>query len=119
MEPTGTRYCEKCKRSQNEKNFYGSNNLDKYPDGKLNICKKCITMHIDNFNPETYTWILQECDVPYIPQEWHALLAKFGKDKSKMTGLSIFGRYLSKMKLLQYKDYRWKDNEFIQELQRS
>lgn len=117
--PGGMRYCEKCKRTAIEKDFYSSNNLEKYPDGKLNLCKKCITMHIDNFDPSTYTWILQECDVPYIPEEWYALLATYGKDKSKLTGLSIFGRYLSKMKLKQYKDFRWKDSEFIQELKRT
>jgi hypothetical protein len=36
-----------------------------------------------------------------------------------MTGLTIVGRYLSKMKLKQYKDFRWKDNEFLQELNNS
>jgi hypothetical protein len=30
--------------------------------------------------------------------------------------MTIIGRYLSKMRLSQYKDYRWKDNAFIQEL---
>ncbi|MBO5730114.1 MAG: hypothetical protein J6R67_02855 [Treponema sp.] len=30
--------------------------------------------------------------------------------------MTILGRYLSKMKLKQFRDYRWKDNEFLQEL---
>ena len=30
--------------------------------------------------------------------------------------MTILGRYLSKMKLKQFKDYRWKDTEFLQEL---
>lgn len=109
-------YCEKCNRTQAPEQFYGSNNLEKYPDGKLKQCKKCISMHVDNFNPETYMWILQECDVPYIPEEWNKLLANYGRDKSKLTGMTILGRYLSKMKLKQHKDYRWKDSEFLQEL---
>ena len=93
-------YCEKCHRTMSEKEFYGSNNLTKYPnDGKLNRCKKCITMHVDNWNPETYLWILQECDVPWIPDEWNRLLENYGCDPSKLTGLTILGRYLSKMKL--------------------
>ena len=100
--------------------FYSSNNLEKYPnDGKLNQCKKCITMHIDNWNPVTYMWILQEVDVPYIPDEWNKLLESYGKDKSKVTGMTILGRYLSKMKLKQFKEYRWKDTEFLQELANS
>ena len=109
-------YCEKCNRTMNADQFYGSNNSDKYPDGKLRQCKKCITMHIDNFNPDTYMWILQECDVPYVPDEWNKLLASYAKDKSKLSGMTILGRYLSKMKLKQYKVYRWKDTEFLQEI---
>ena len=109
-------YCEKCNRTHAPEQFYGSNNLEKYPDGKLKQCKKCISMHVDNFNPETYLWILQECDVPFIPDEWNKLLANYGRDKSKLTGMTILGRYLSKMKLKQHKDYRWKDTEFLQEL---
>lgn len=96
--------------------FYGSNNLEKYPNGKLDTCKKCITMHVDNFNPDTYMWILQECDVPYVPDEWHKLLEKYAYDRDKLTGMTILGRYLSKMKLKQHKDYRWKDTAFLQEM---
>ena len=110
-------YCEKCNRTMSGDQFYSSNNLEKYPnDGKFNICKKCMTMHVDNWNPDTYMWILQEADVPYIPEEWNKLMASYARDKSKVTGMTIIGRYLSKMKLKQHKDYRWKDTEFLQEL---
>ena len=109
-------YCEKCNRTMDAAQFYGSNNTSKYLDGKLRQCKKCITMHIDNFNPDTYLWILQECDVPYVPDEWNKLLQSYAKDRSKLTGMTIIGRYLSKMKLKQYRDYRWKDTEFLQEV---
>ena len=109
-------YCKKCNRTMGADQFYGSNNLEKYPNGKLDTCKKCITMHVDNFNPDTYMWILQECDVPYVPDEWYKLLEKYAYDKDKLTGMTILGRYLSKMKLKQHKDYRWKDTAFLQEM---
>ena len=109
-------YCKKCNRTMGADQFYGSNNLQKYPNGKLDICKKCITMHVDNFNPDTYMWILQECDVPYVPDEWHKLLEKYAYNRDKLTGMTILGRYLSKMKLKQHKDYRWKDTAFLQEM---
>ena len=109
-------YCEKCNRTMNADQFYSSNNLEKYSEGKLRQCKKCITMHVDNFNPDTYLWILQECDVPYVPDEWNKLLQSYAKDKSKLTGTTILGRYLSKMKLKQWREYRWKDTEFLQEV---
>ena len=120
--PDGSKqyYCEKCNRTMAADQFYSSNNLEKYPnDGKFPICKKCMTMHVDNWNPDTYLWILQEADVPYIPEEWNKLMATYAKDKSKVTGLTIVGRYLSKMRLKQHRDYRWKDSEFLQELEKS
>ena len=109
-------YCKKCNRTMSADQFYGSTNLAKYPEGKLDTCKKCISMHADNWKPETYVWILQECDVPYVPDEWSKLLESYARDPSKVTGMTILGRYLSKMKLKQYKEYRWKDTEFLQEL---
>lgn len=116
MADNRTFYCEKCNRTMSAEQFYGSNNLEKYPEGKLKQCKKCVSMHVDNFNPDTYLWILQECDVPYVPQEWDKLLASYGRDKSKLTGMTILGRYLSKMKLKQYRDYRWEHTEYLQEV---
>lgn len=109
-------FCEKCKKAMRADEFYGSNNLEKYPNGKLNICKQCITQKVDNWDPETYLWILQEADVPYIPEEWQKLLESYAKDRSKVTGMTIIGRYLGKMKLKQFRDYRWKDTEFLQQL---
>lgn len=112
---TETLYCKKCNRTMSAENFYKSNNLEKYPSGRFDICKKCLTMHVDNWNPETYMWILQEADVPYVPDEWNKLMIKYAQDKSKVTGATIIGRYLGKMALKQYRDYRWKDTEFLQQ----
>lgn len=110
-------YCEKCHKTLKRSEFYQSNNLEKYPNsGTIPICKKCLTMHVNNWDASTFIPILKEVDVPYIPEEWNKLLAKYGQDKHKVTGMTILGRYLSKMKLNQYKQYRWKDTEFLQEL---
>lgn len=95
--------------------FYTSKNIEKYPpDGKMDVCKKCLTMHVDNWNPETYKWILQEINVPYIKEEWDGLLERYGKDPKKVTGLTIIGRYLSKMKLRQWNKYTWADTEALE-----
>jgi hypothetical protein len=32
-----------------------------------------------------------------------------------MNGMSVIGKYLSKMKLKQWKNYTWKDSEKLQE----
>ena len=114
MERTDLVFCEKCHKTLKRGEFYLSNDSEKYPNGVVPICKKCLTMHVDNWNPETFLWILQEIDVPYIPEEWDKLLVSYGTDRRKVTGMTILGRYLSKMKLKQFKDYRWKDTEAIQ-----
>ena len=115
-----TYYCEKCNRTMGAEQFYSSNNLEKYPnDGKFPQCKKCITLHVDNWNPDTYLWILQEADVPYIPDEWNKLMMSYARDGKKTSGMTILGRYLSKMKLKQFKDYRWKDTDFLQQMANS
>ena len=100
-------YCEKCHKTMTDVNFYT------YKDGKkTEMCKKCLTMHIDNFNPDTFLWLLEKMDVPYIPEEWNVLRDKaYAKNPQKMTGMSVFGKYLSKMKLKQWKEYGWADTE--------
>lgn len=109
-------YCEKCGKILDEKEFYVSKNIEKYPpDGRMNICKQCLTMHVDNWDPETYLWILKEIDVPYIKDEWDKLLAKYGQDPKKITGMTIIGRYLSKMKLKQWSKYTYADTEPLAE----
>ena len=106
-------YCEKCGRTMNENQFYT------YKDGrKTELCKKCLTMHVDNFNPDTFLWLLEKMDVPYVPNEWNVLRDRaYEKDPNKMNGMSVFGKYLSKMKLKQWKDYGWEDSEKLQVLE--
>ena len=110
------RFCTKCGKILNNTEFYQSNNKEKYPDGYMNECKKCMTMHVDNWDPKTFLPILEEVDVPWIPEEWNKLMYKFAQNASKVTGTTILGRYLSKMKLKQNKDYRWKDTDFLKEM---
>lgn len=102
--------CEKCHKTMDEKQFYT------YKDGnKTELCKKCLTMHIDNFNSDTFLWLLKKMDVPYVPSEWNVLRDRaYAKDPNKMNGMSVFGKYLSKMKLKQWKDYGWEDSERLQ-----
>ena len=109
-------YCEKCRKTMAPVNFYKSNNLEKYPNqGFLTQCKKCITLHVDNWNPNTFLWILEEIDVPYVEDKWNDLLKKYGQDPTKMTGTTILGRYLAQMKLNQFLKYRWADTEKLAE----
>lgn len=102
--------CEKCGRLLDEKEFYTYKNGE-----KTKLCKKCLTLHIDNFEPSTFLWALKEMDVPYIEGEWNILRDKaFAKNPNTMNGMSVFGKYLSKMKLKQWNQYGWEDTERLQ-----
>lgn len=110
----GQIYCVKCGKMLDQKEFYKSKNKEKYPpDGYLNTCKKCITMHVDNWDPETYKWILKEIDVPYIKEEWDAILEKELAKSDKVTNLTILGKYLAKMRIVQYKNETYADSDKI------
>ena len=104
--------CQKCGKVMDETaQFY----LRK--DGtRMDLCKKCLTMHIDNFNPETFLWILKDMDLPYIPEEWNVLRDRAFAKNPNLNGMSVFGKYLSKMKLKQWKQYGWEDSEKLQAL---
>ena len=102
--------CQKCGKVLDEGQFYTYKN-----GSKTELCKKCLTMHIDNFDESTYLWLLEKMDVPYVPAEWNSLRDKaYAKDAEKMNGMSVFGKYLSKMKLKQWKEYSWADSEKLQ-----
>ena len=102
--------CQKCKRQMEDTNFYT------YRDGtKHKYCKACLTMHIDNFDPSTFLYILEDMDVPWLPWEWNTIRDKaYAKDPRKMNGLSVIGKYLSKMRLKQHKNDRWADSQKLQ-----
>ncbi len=105
------RYCSKCGKTMVEDKFY------LMPNGeRSDLCKACETMHINNFEPETFLWLLKKYNVPYVEAEWNVLRDRaYQKDPYKMNGMSVFGKYISKMKLKQWKDYTWDDTEMLAE----
>ena len=102
-----SKLCTKCNKMMDENTqFYTYKSGD-----KTAMCKKCLTMHIDNFNPETYLWLLQDMDVPYVEAEWNVLRDRAFAKNPNLNGMSVFGKYLSKMKLKQWNQYGWADTE--------
>ena len=96
-------FCQKCRKTMADTNFY------MYKDGtKAELCKSCLTMHINNFEPDTFLWLLEKFDVPYIEAEWNVLRDRaFAKDPYKMNGMSVFGKYLSNEDWKLYTIYRY------------
>lgn len=103
---SGKYFCSKCRKTLDEKQFFKTSRVDKHPSGVLPECKTCATMAVDDTDPSTFLPLLKEIDVPYIPGEWRALLMKKDAHSS-----SVLGKYVSKMRLNQFKKYRWADSE--------
>lgn len=101
------KFCPQCNRTLVVKEFY------KRRDGThMDKCKKCTTLLVDNFKPETFTWILEEIDVPYVPTRWNDIRNKaYAKAPEKMTGTTVLGKYLSQMRLGVWAQYGWADSE--------
>ena len=109
--------CSRCKKTMSDIKFYT------HKDGsKDDMCKDCLCAHVNNFEPDTFLWILKRMDVPYIPSEWNVLRdRKYQEDPNKGTGgPAVMGKYLAKMKLKQRYDketgkpYTWEDSERLQ-----
>lgn len=104
-------FCNKCGLTKAGSNFYT------YRSGeKAEICKSCLTMHIDNFDEKTYTWILEKLDYPYLPRIWNEIREKRMKQSPNkpLSTVSVIGKYISSMKLNQYSEYGYADSEFLQ-----
>lgn len=108
--------CSRCKKTMSEVKFYT------YKDGtKVEMCKDCLCAHVNNFEPDTFLWILEKMDVPYIPSEWNTLRDRaYQQDHKKIGGPAVLGKYLAKMKLKQWINpetkelYTWADSEKLQ-----
>lgn len=104
------RTCEKCGRTKEDTMFYT------YKNGqKSELCKECTLMHVNVWEPETFVWLLEKYDVPWLPWEWDSLRDKaYAKNPQKKNDTTVFGKYLSKMKLKQWKEKGWADTDQLQ-----
>lgn len=101
--------CIRCNKLLRIDNFY------KRRDGThLDLCKKCIGGRVDVFDPETFLYILKDLDVPYLEAEWNDLINKIIERGQKVNASAILGKYVSKMKLRQWKEYGWDDSETLE-----
>lgn len=100
--------CSKCQRLRPEKEFFKMRTGE-----RCDLCKDCLTMHIDNYDPSTFTWILEKFDVPYVKKEWIKITnTEYKKNPIKFGSASVIGRYLrTVMNMAQYKDSRYADSD--------
>ena len=83
--------CIKCGRTKDQNlGFYSYKNGE-----KAQICKECMLSQVNIWKENTFLWILEKMDVPYIPEEWNILREKaYAKIQiNKMIQLSLVSIY--------------------------
>lgn len=102
-------FCPRCSKEKAPINFF------KLRDNKgyFEMCKECTCAHIDNFNTDTFMWILEKADVPWVEAEWIKIRDKVIREKGweNLKTTSVVGKYLSLMKINTYAKYRYADSE--------
>lgn len=95
----------KCERELGENNFYNSNS-PLFPNGKANLCKKCIQDMIDSENIQTIYDVLQMLDLPFLYQYWVS-----AKNKNPNNPWGAYIR-MCNSGLNEFKGKRYKDSSF-------
>lgn len=99
--------CEKCGRLMPETNFFKKKTGDRYT-----YCKDCLTSYIKNDDPETFKWILEEFDVPYIEHLWVSVAqAAYLRNPGTFSNKSVIGRYLRTTNMHPWRKWRYADSE--------
>lgn len=99
--------CRKCGREKRAVEFYKMKTGQRY-----DMCKTCLTAHIDNRNTDSFLWILELFDVPYIESDWIRISNKqWLKDPAKFGPMSVLGPYLREMNMTQNKGYTYQDSD--------
>lgn len=105
--------CPYCKRDNltKQKFFY-------YKDGERdNVCRQCRLEGCVDTKPWTFFNLMMLYNIPYIEEQWFNLLRgqifhtiDKGQKKGQVTYNSIFGKYLSMMKLKSWNFLTFKDS---------
>ncbi len=103
--------CSKCGRTLNELEFFKMKNGE-----RADMCKDCITQYIDNRNPETFLWILEKFDIPFLKNIWIQKTNEiYLKNPGKFGPKSVIGTYIRMMNMKQYSNLHYADSDHLKE----
>lgn len=78
----------------------------------MDVCKECVYAGIDNLKPDTFKWILERYDIPFVRGIWLRQTSKaFFKNPQRFTSRSVIGTYIRSMKMTQYRGTGFKDSQ--------
>ena len=95
--------CAKCKRELGLSNFYNSSSPAFMADGKVSLCKKCLTENIDCNVMSTIYDALRLMDAPFLYQYWMFAIDK-APDNPWGTYIKMYNSGIYEFSGLRYKD---------------
>ena len=86
----GTRWhnkyiCDKCKkeipfiyRKGFKDNLYHHyvSEVNRTAHKDFDLCKNCLTLHVNNFDESTFLWIIEKANFPWVPSKWNEIREK-------------------------------------------
>lgn len=107
-EPT---HCRICGRTRPAYEFYARKDGSREP---ITACKDCCAAGLDLTRPETFMWVLEELDVPFIASRFYKTfddkMRKDGPGYSRKAALGIYIRTITKLNM---RPYGFKDSEML------
>lgn len=101
--------CRICGRTRPAYEFYARKDGD---GGPITACKDCCAANLDLTRPETFMWVLEELDVPFVASRFYKTfddkMRKDGPGYSRKAALGIYVRTITKLNMRQY---GFKDSE--------
>lgn len=99
--------CKKCKQEKEYIDFFHHcHDFNTSDEKTTQLCKDCIFKCTNDYIPLTFLKYLKELDIPFIWYEWFHL-------KKRYRHRRILGRYISKMKLHDFRQFKYKDSLFL------
>ena len=100
--------CSKCGRTIPESNFWKMKNKEHF-----HMCKDCLLQEVDDREPETFLWILEGFDVPYVEGLWQDIaVTAYNRDPIKYNHkTSVLGRYIRSGNMKPWRQWGWKDTD--------
>ena len=98
--------CRRCGRTLPESSFM------KRLGKPMDVCKDCVYSGCDNMRPESFKWVLQRFNIPFVRDKWIEQAAKaYFKDPKKFSAKSVIGTYIRTMGMKQYKNFGFVDSQ--------
>lgn len=104
--------CIECGKTLPEADFWEVRVDSKGQYKRHNRCKECCLKNIDTYDFETIVPLLKELNFPYIKEELGHL--RFFSDLPPSNRM-VVSRYLSKMKLMSFRNYVFEDSDMLNE----